>query len=150
MANFWYDEATRLAANGDLDLDTDDLRVLLVMTNTTADTERAATTIGGFTTRDEFDGSGYSAGGQAIAGRSLSVNGTSHRTEVPATANTFPTLGAGTRAIQGALIYKFVTSVALSIPIAWIDTGGFPVTASGADLTITWNAAGMLQVGPST
>lgn len=153
MANFWYDEATRLMANGDLDLDTDDIRVALLMTNTTADTERDKTTIGGgtgFTTLDEFNGSGYSSPGQSVAGRSLSVDAAGHKTNVPATANTWTALGAGSRAIQGCIVYKFVSALATSIPIAWIDTGGFPITASGADLVITWNAAGMLQVGPST
>lgn len=153
MSNFWYDEATRQLSDGTLDLDTADLRVLLVMSNTTAGTERSKTTMGGgtgFTTLDEFNGANYASPGLALAGRSLSVNGVSHRTEIPATASSWTALGAGSRAITAAIVYKFVAALATSIPIAWIDTGGFPITASGADLTVTWNAAGMLQVGPST
>jgi hypothetical protein len=150
MANFWYTEACRALANKELDLDTDDLRVLLVMTNTTADTEREATTIAGFTTLDEFNGANYSSPGIAITGKAIAADGTNHRANVTASAVTWTALGAGSRAIQAALIYKFSSTLGASMPIAFIDTGGFPITASGADLTITWNAAGMLQVGPST
>lgn len=146
MANFWYDEGTRLISNAGLDLDTADIRVMLLSTNTTADTERDKTTIAGFTTKDEFDGVGYTANGQAIAGRSLSVNAGAHRTEVPATASTWTSVSAGTRPIQGALVYLWGGSIGASVPLCFVDTGGFPLTPSGADITITWNAAGLFQV----
>lgn len=147
MANFWYDEATRALANKELDLDTDDLRVVLVSTNTTADTERDKTTVAGFTTLDEFNGANYSV--QAISGRSISVNGTSHRAEVPAATSSWSAVGAGTRAIQAAIVVKWGGSLGASIPLLYFDDGGFPITASGADLSIVWDPTGMAQVGPS-
>jgi hypothetical protein len=149
MANFAYTELTRMLANKELDLDTDSLHVLLVMTNTTADTERNATTIAGITTLDQFDGANYSSGGLALSGVALAADGTNFRTNLTASASSWSALGAGTRAIQGAVIVKWTGTLSTSTPLIWIDTGGFPITASGADLTITWNASGFLQIGPS-
>ncbi len=52
MANFVYTRAARDIFKGDLDFDEagDDLRVALVMTNTTADTEEDTTLMNGFST----------------------------------------------------------------------------------------------------
>jgi len=146
MASHVYDNAKEQLLLGTIDFSTDDIRVALLMTNTTADTEKSAATVAGFTTDDDFDGSGYTAGGAALAGEAVSEDGANNRGEFDATDLTFSSLGAGTRNIQGALVYKFVTSFSASIPIAWIDTGGFPVTANGGDITITWNAEGILQL----
>lgn len=152
MANFWYTEATRALSNKELDLDTDDIRVLLVMTNTTVNTERNKTTIGGgtgFTTLDEFDGANYASPGLTTT-RTITADTVNFRANITSVASSWTALGVGTRAIKAALVYKWGGSLNASMPIAYYDTGGFPITASGADLAITWNAAGMLQVGPST
>ena len=122
------------------------MRVLLVMTNTTADTEEDSVTIGGVTTLDEFDGSGYSAGGAALAAEAVNKDTANDRAEFDATDLTFASLGAGTRQIAAALLYKFVTSVALSLPVAYIDSGGFPISANGGDITLQWNVEGILQL----
>jgi len=145
MADFVYDNAKEQLLLGALDFSTDDMRVALLMTNTTADTEKAAATVGGFTTPDDFDGSGYTAGGAALAGEAVTEDGANNRGEFDATNLTFSALGAGTRNIAGALLYKFVTNFNSSIPIAWIDSGGFPVTANGGDITLNWNAEGLIQ-----
>ena len=33
-----------------------------------------------------------------------------------------------------------------AVLIAYIDSGGFPVVTNGGDLTIAWNAEGILQL----
>ena len=58
--SFWYTGAKERLANGNLDWDASDIRVLLAMTNTTADTDQDALTLSGITTMDEYDGTGYS------------------------------------------------------------------------------------------
>jgi hypothetical protein len=145
MANFVYNHAKHLALTGALDLSTADVRVILVMTNTTADTEDDPTTVAGFTTLDEFDGSGYSSGGVALTGEAVAKDAGNNRSEFDATDATFTAIGAGTRDVQAALAIVWGGSLGASIPLAFIDTGGFPFTANGSNVVIQWNAEGILQ-----
>lgn len=144
MANFIYNEAKRAIAAAEIDFDApNDFRVLLVMTNTTADTEDDVNTISGFSTLDEMDGSGYTR--QSLTGDTLTEDAANNRAEYDASNITFTAVGAGTRQVQAAIVYKHVTNDSDSVPIAFIDTGGFPFTANGGDITITWNAEGIIQ-----
>ncbi len=144
--SFVYTKAKQQLAVGGLDFSTSDMRVALVMTNTTADTEEDVSTISAFTTLDEFDGSGYSSGGSALAAEAVAQDNVNNRAEFSATNLTFATLGAGTRSVQAALLYKFSGSFAASLPVAFIDTGGFPFTTNGGDINFTWNVEGIVQV----
>ena len=56
MASFVYTYAKTKLLSGDLDLNAHDIRLMLVMTNTTADTEADKVFVGDFTTLDEMDG----------------------------------------------------------------------------------------------
>lgn len=145
MANFVYNEAKNQLLRGGIDFTSADMRVLLVMTNTTADTEDDANTIGGFTTLDEYDGSGYSAGGSALTGETVVEDAGNNRAYFDANDLTFTALGAGTRQCQAAILYKFITNTASSLPVGFIDTGGFPFTGNGSNVTLQWNANGILQ-----
>lgn len=147
MASFWYTYAAQKIMNGTLDLDTHDIRCALLMSNTTADTENDAQTISGFTTLDEMDGTNYAR--KTFASEAVNVDTTNDRGEFDAEDQTWTSLGAGTRAVAGALIFRFITNDTDAIPIAYIDTGGFPITANGGNLTITWNAEGILQADPA-
>jgi len=144
MANFIFNEAKRALAAGELDLDTDDLRLMLVMTNTTADTEDDVNFVGSFTTLDEYDGASYAR--QAIAGKVINEDAANNRAELDGTDTVFTSLGAGTRQAQAAVLYKHVTNDADSVPIAYFDTGGFPFDGTGSNVTVQWNAEGILQV----
>ena len=144
MANFVYTHAKKLLLDGALDFGSDDIRVMLLMDNTTADTEEDVDTIGDFTTDDEFDGAGYSTPGLPLAGEATSEDEANDRGEFDANDLTFPSISAGSRPIQAALIYKFVTNKAASIPLAFIDDD-FPITPGGGDITFTWNAEGIIQ-----
>ena len=144
MASFWYNNAAEQIALGNLDMDTHDIRVLLCMTNTTADTERDKAFISLFTTLDEYDGAAYVR--KALAAEAVAQDDVNNRAEFDATDVTWTALGAGTRNCQGMIIFRFVTVDADSVPIAWIDTGGFPFAGNGGDVTITWNAEGILQL----
>jgi hypothetical protein len=144
MANFVYNEIKRALFEAEIDLNaTDDIRVLLVMTNTTADTEDDKDTISAFTTLDEYDGSGYAR--QALTGEAVAEDAANDRAEFDGGDATFTTLGAGTRSCQAAIVFKHVTNDTDSVPIAYIDTGGFPFAGNGGDVTIQWNAEGILQ-----
>ena len=119
------------------------------MTNTSADTERDANTISGFTTLDEYNGASYAR--QPLVGEVVVEDAPNNRAEGQSspTVITFATLGAGTRQCQAAILYQHVGADAANIPLAFIDTtspaGGFPFSGSGANVTITMNAEGWIQ-----
>ena len=145
MANFVYTRAATNILKGDMDFDGHDFRVALVMTNTTADTERDAATIDAFTTLDEMDGANYAR--VAISGEEVNEDTGNDRAEFDDDDSnvTFSSLGAGTRQVQGAVVLRHITDDTDSVPVCWIDTGGFPFTANGSDVVIQFNAEGILQ-----
>lgn len=145
MANFIYTEAKRAIMAAEIDFDLPhDFRALLVMTNTTADTEEDVNTISGFTTLDELDDTGYAR--QSLAGDALNEDLVNNRAEYDANDISFTYNGDGTRNTQALIVYKNVTNDTDSVPIAFIDTGGFPINAGQTGtVTIQWNADGIIQ-----
>lgn len=144
MANFAYNVFCFEAMKATVDFDLpDDFRVLLVMNLTTADTEKDKLTIGGFTTLDLCDGAAYAD--QSLASDAVTQDNPNNRAEYDAADITFSTLGAGTSDNVGAVVFKFITSQALSLPLVFIDTGGFPFNGNGQDVTVTWNVQGIIQ-----
>lgn len=141
--SFFYNNAKHQLALGNLDFATDDLRVALVMTNTTVDTEDDVIFLTAFTTLDEMDGANYVR--KAFAGEALTKDSPNNRSEFDANDITWTALGAGTRSVAGALVYLHVTDDTDSPAIAYIDDGGFPFVANGGDVTIQWNAEGILH-----
>lgn len=123
MAAKFYTNALAGLDNGSIDLNTDDIRILLVMTNTTADTEDSGiSTVGNFTTLDHFDGTSYSTtAGITLAGETVTADTANRRSEFDVTDVAGLAYGDGTREIAGLLYIKFVTDVATSIPIAYDD-----------------------------
>lgn len=147
--SFWYTGAKERLAKGDLDFDEagNDIRVMLVMTNTTADTDQDALTLSGITTLDEYDGAGYSRA--ALASQVVTRDDANNRAEVSATSPVSfgATVAAGTRQAAGALVYRHVDGTAANDqPIAYIDTGGFPLNGGGGPFELAINAEGLLQV----
>jgi hypothetical protein len=146
MGNYVHDELKYQALRGGIVLQTDDVRVLLVMANSTADTDRTAQTIAGITTLDECDAVGYTSGGVALTGEAVARDGTGHRGFFDAADASFANLAAGTRQIKGMLLYIWKGSLNASVPIAWFDTPGFPFWGNGSTMTVQWNASGILQI----
>lgn len=147
MASTVYTYALAKLMSGDIDLNADDIRFALMMTNTTCDTEVDAqiiTGVNGFTTLDECDGANYAR--KALANEAVAADEANNRGEFTSDAVTWTALGNGTRQIDGILVFKFVTNDGDSIPIMWIDPAGWPLSPGGADLTVTPNAQGLLQL----
>ena len=145
MASAIPNNAKLRIMNGGVDLDTDDIRVALLMTNTTADTEvDAMTFVNQYGTLDECDATGYAR--VALASEAATADDANDRAEFDATDSSFTGLsGDATRATQGALIYKHVTNDTDSIPICFIDfSADIPTTATQID--VPWNAEGILQL----
>lgn len=121
-----------------------DIRTILVMTNTDADTNRAAATIGAFVTLDEMDGANYAR--QTTDNQTRTLVPANNRTEFNHDVLVFSNLGAGTRQVAGMIYYHHVTNDGNSVPLFWHDEGGFPFTANGGNVNVTPNAAGAAQL----
>ena len=146
MANFTYDHAKPLLGPALLKIDgTHDLRLILVMTDTTAHTEFDKATIDAFTALDEYDGGGYAR--VALSGEAWTKDALNRRSELDASDAVFASLGVGNRKCQGAILYRHVTDDSDSVPVAWYDEGGlFPFNGDGTDFTLTWDAQGLLHM----
>lgn len=144
MANFWYTPAKQKLAKADLDFDTVDLRVKLCMSNTTCDTEQDVATLAGFTTIDEYDGSGYTA--LDLASVSVNQDDPNNRSEIDYADGTFgATVAAGTRQWVGMLYYVRVDGTnANDYPVAWVDLTA--ANGNGGAVNLTVNAEGLLQI----
>ena len=149
MADLWYARAMRNMVKGDLDFDTIDLYIALVMTNTTADTERDSATISAITTLDEMDGANYAR--KKLSSQTVTEDLANDRIEIDVADITWSALGNGTRQIQGYLVFYQPTSSgsgqsdANCIPIAYRDLSA-TVNPGGSDFTIQVDAEGLLQV----
>jgi len=134
-----YLPARKKIWSGNIDLNTDDIRVLLLMTNTTADTELDKEFLSQFTTLDEFNGAGYAR--QALAAEAVNQDTPNARAEFDADDVAFGALTTGTRQIDAGIIFKFVTNDADSIPIFLLQFTNF--NPGGSALTLEWNAEGV-------
>lgn len=143
MAAIRYSPAAVDFGKGNIDLVNNTLRLILVMTNTTADTETDKHYVANFTTLDEYDGANYAR--KTLAGKTFTEDVANIRGELQFTAVTYSALGAGTRAAQGVVLIKFVTNDADSIAIAFFPFSS-NFTGNGGDLTLTPDAEGFLQI----
>lgn len=148
MASVVYNDFKRGLLSGEYDLHTsgDDIRIALLMTNTTADTEvDSITSISSFTTLDECDATGYAR--VALSGEAVTADNTDDEGVFDATDASFTGLsGDATRDIQGALIYKYVDGTAGNDkPLFFIDfTADIPSTATQID--VPFAAEGILNL----
>jgi len=144
--SFGYTGAKLKIAKADADFDTLDVRGLLVMSNTTADTDQDATTLSGIGTLDEYDGSGYSR--PDLGAATIAADNPNNRAEVDYADFSFgATVGAGTRQCVGMVIYAYVDGTAANDwPIAFVDSGGFPFTGNGSAVNVAVNVEALLQV----
>lgn len=114
--------------------------VILVMSNTTADTDNTAAVITDFGTLDEFDGSGYSRTYFGIKTVTLDA---SNRAKFDGDDIVFGALGNGTRQIVGCIIVWDNGADAASIPLIFIDYSAAPIDPGGAEFSIEWPAGGI-------
>lgn len=152
MANIVYNKFKAGVGDASIDWLNDVIKAMLVTSSYTPNADDTFIDAGGANDPidHELSGTGYAAGFAGAGRKTLSAKAVNQddandRAEFDDTADlTWTGIDAGTAA--GVLIYKHITSDALSIPIAWIDTGGWPVVTNGGDLTIQWNAEGIIQL----
>lgn len=97
----------------------------------------------------ELNGTGYAtgfggAGRKTIGSKTLAYDAANDRVEADGADVSWTGLNAGTAA-QASLLRE-VTNNAGSPVIANVDTGGFPVVSNGGDVSIQWNAEGIIHL----
>lgn len=122
-----------------------DVRAILVMTNTTCDTENDAIDfVANFTTLDEGDGTGDTTR-IALTSEAAAEDDTNDRGEFDAADLSFTGLaGDATRAYQGVLLYEHVTNDADSKVVAFIDFAS-DIASTATQVDVPWDAEGILQ-----
>lgn len=151
MASLVYNRAKKEILDGTMDLLTDVLKIMLVTSSYVADPDNDFVEEGVDDANEhELSGTGYGAGfggsgRKTLSGKGVTEDDANDRAEFDDSGDiTWTGINAGTAA--AAILYKHITADTASILIAYIDTGGFPVVTNGGDLTIQWNAEGILQL----
>jgi len=139
MADIVYNNFKKNIMNGNIDLDTDDIKVALVTSSYTPnqDTHEDFADITG-----ESTGTGYTAGGETIANTTVTTDtgddeGVFNGDDV--------TWASSTVTARGAVIYKDSGTPATSWLIGYLDFTTDQSSSSG-DFTIQWSAEGILNL----
>lgn len=142
MASFVYTPSLSRMGRGTFDWVGQDIRVLLVMSNTTADTDQDLENIADIGTLDEMDGTNYVR--KAAANEADAQDDPNNRLELSFDPITWTALGNGTRPVVGMVVHQFVTNDTDALLIAYVDLGS--INPGGADFTVTCNAQGLIQI----
>jgi len=147
---FKHLEAGASGSTPRIDLLNDTIKVMLVGStySSTVDDSFVSPTIAA---GQELSGTNY-AGGYGGSGRKtlsskvITRDDVNDRAEFSAAPVTWTAINAGTAAAAVIIRERSLTGDTMSELIAYINTGGFPITTNGGDLTLTWNAEGILQL----
>jgi hypothetical protein len=123
---------------------TDDIRAILCMTNTTADSVYSANLTG--LTVDESDATGYSR--ITMTTETVTADTGNNRVEFDADNLSFSGMsGDATRNYQGVLIYKHVDGTAGNdIPLFFVNFTNAPVTSTATQVDVTWDVEGIFRI----
>lgn len=132
MAAHWYPEGIDAVMTGTIDLDTSDLRVQPVDSGYTYNTAH-----------DNFDDVGAATRvgtAQALTSKTIIDNGNSR--VLDAADLTFTALTGDP--VNAIVIYLHTGTESTSRLLAYID--GLSITPDGSDVTLKWNALGILEI----
>lgn len=147
MASLVYNLGKSEIMDGSIDFSGDTIKIMLVDSSYVADDAHDYIDDGGADDPidHELSGTGYNQGGETLSNLAVTEDDTNNRAELDNSVDiTWTGIDAGTAA--GAIVYKVGTFDTNSTMICYIDTGGFPVVTNGGDLTIQFNAEGILQL----
>lgn len=123
-----------------------DWRCALLMSLTDAGTinDDVVSVLTDFVNLDEFDGANYPPG-RALITTTASRDDAFNRAEINAPSFVFPSLGNGTRLIEGALIFKNVGADSVNIPIRYVERAE-NLAPGGEDVTVAPDADGIYTI----
>lgn len=135
-----YNSFKRDIMNGSIDLDTDTIKLALVTSTYTPDQDA----------HDNFDditnevaaGGGYTAGGEALANKAVTVDNTDNEGVFDADDVTW---AASTITARGGVLYKSTGVASTSKLICYLDFGSDKSSSSG-NFTVSWAAEGILNL----
>lgn len=139
MADVVYNQFKKNIMNGNIDLDTDTIKVALVTSSYTpdADTHEDFADV-----TNEVTGAGYTAGGQTLSNAAVTADTTDDEGVFDADDVTWST---STITARGAVIYKDSGVDSTSWLIAYLDFTSDQSSSSG-DFTISFGAEGILNL----
>lgn len=121
-----------------------DLRMALLMTNTTADTEVDAENPADITTIDTMDGAGYAE--ETLTSEAVNVDLANDRAEIDFDDATFPAMANGTRQIQGWFVKQNVDGTAPNDLNKFYQDFSSTINPGGSALTVVIDAQGAVQI----
>lgn len=149
MSNFIFPEFRKALAQQLVDVEGDEWRAALLMSNATVLDDADAEFVDDITTLDEFDGAGYAR--ETLASVAVTVDPTSLEVRIDAADVDFGVLSTGLRPIKGLLLMIWGGSDAASRPAVWIDQTVlpgpyFPYTPVGSNVKIKFDAVGFAKL----
>lgn len=139
MADLVYNSFKRDIMNGTIDLDTNDIKVMLVTSSYTPDID-ADEFIDDVT--NEVVGTGYTAGGQSLASKTVTVDDANDRGIFDAAD---PAWTTATITARGAVLYYDTGTPSTSPLIGYWDFGTDQISTAGT-FTIQINVTGILTL----
>ena len=92
----------------------------------------------------EYSDASYTAGGETLAGQTATQDNTDNEGVFDGTDETWNSIDGDTA--SAAIQYKDTGVAGTSLLLWYIDSGGFPFTGNGGDLTIQWAAEGIANI----
>lgn len=139
MASIIFNNFKKNIMNGNIDLDTDTIKVALVTSSYTPnqDTHEFFSDV-----TNEVSGTGYSAGGSALTTKTVTEDTTNDRGVFDADDVSWTT---STITARAAVLYKSTGTSSTSPLICYIDFGSDKVSTAGT-FTVSWDANGILTL----
>ena len=139
MANAKYNEGKAALQRGEIDLVNDTIKVMLV---TSAYTPNIDTHSFRSDVTNEASGTGYTAGGQALANKSVTKDTTNDLAKFDADDVTWAT---STVTARGAILYKDTGLASTDTLLAYFDFG-VDESSNAGNFTINWATGGILTL----
>lgn len=138
MADILYNAFKKYLMNGSVDLDTDTIKVMLTTSTYTPDQDahdfRDDVT-------NEVVGTGYSAGGSALANKTVTQDNTNNRAAFDADDLTW---GSSTITARYAVLYKSRGGASSADELICVFDFGSDKSSSNGNFTLQWNASGLI------